>query len=189
MTQRLTIHTLDSAPEASRKPLAQAAGSLGFVPNLLGGLANSPAALAAYLGLAAQFSSSRLSPGEQQAVLLAVSAENGCDYCVAAHSMLAGKLLSVAQIAALRDGSSTGDPRIDALVRYTRHVVSNRGWIDDAELAAFEAAGFRREHALDVLVGVAQKILSNYGNHLIGTPLDAAFAGTRWQAPRVDAAA
>jgi uncharacterized peroxidase-related enzyme len=180
MTYQLAIQTAESAPEGSRETLRQVGQTYGFVPNLLGGLANSPAALHAYLGLAEQFAKSTLSPAEQQVVSLSVSAENRCGYCVAAHSVLARKALTPTQIAALRDGSSLGDSRLDALAAFTRAVVAQRAWLQNGELAAFEQAGFSRSQALDVLVGVTQKTLSNYSNHLIDTPVDAAFEAARW---------
>lgn len=176
----LPIATLDSAPEGSRETLAAVKKSYGFVPNLLGGLAQSPAALHAYLALAEQFGKSGLSAGEQQVVSLTVSRENECGYCMAAHSVLAGKALPAEVIAALRAGQSTGDARLDAVATLARKVVDNRGWLTEGDIADFLAAGFSRANVLDLLVGVSQKTLSNYANHVMGTPLDAVFEGARW---------
>lgn len=181
MSNRLPIHSIDSAPEAARDTLRGVAKAYGFVPNLLAGLANAPAALRAYLGLAEQFSQSSLSAAEQQVVALSVSTFNQCGYCVAAHSVLAARALPPAQIEALRHNASIGDARLDALAAFTRAVVELRGWVGTAELAAFEQAGFTRAQALEVLLGVTQKTLSNYANHLIDTPIDGAFEAARWQ--------
>ena len=176
-----TFHAIETAPAGSRDTLAAVNNKYGFVPNLLAGLANSPVALHSYLALADQFSKTSLSPGEQQAVSLTASTENRCEYCVAAHSVLAATSLTPEQIAALRDGAPTGDSRLDAVATFTRAVVSQRGWISEEQLAAFFGAGFQRAQVLELLVGVAQKTLSNYANHLLDTPLDAAFAGASWQ--------
>lgn len=176
----LPIPSLEQAPEASQATLTAVKGKYGFVPNLLAGLAHAPAALHGYLALADLVAKTSLSPAEQQTVALAVSTENGCGYCVAAHSVLAGQVLSASQIAALRSGEPTGAPRIDALARFARAVVRARGWVEARELAAFLAAGFAREQVLEVLLGVAQKTLSNYANHLLETPLDSAFESARW---------
>jgi hypothetical protein len=43
------------------------------------------------------------------------------------------------------------------------------------------AAGYPREQALGVLIGVAMKTIANFGNHLMRTPLDAQFAAQRWE--------
>ncbi|OGT55907.1 MAG: hypothetical protein A3E01_14865 [Gammaproteobacteria bacterium RIFCSPHIGHO2_12_FULL_63_22] len=180
--------TVETAPVAARETLAAVNKNFGFVPNLLSGLANSPVALHTYLGLAEQFGKTSLSPAEQQAVSISTSTENRCDYCVAAHSVLAGKSLSPSQISALRSGTPTGNSRLDAVATFTRAVVNQRGFISEDQLAAFFGAGFNRAQVLEVLVGISQKTLSNYANHLLGTPLDAAFESARWQ-PAEDRAA
>lgn len=176
----LPIPRLDQAPAASRDTLAAVKAKYGFVPNLLAGLAQAPAALHGYLALADLMTQTSLSAAEQQTVALAVSTENGCGYCVAAHSVLAGQVLGASQIAALRRGEPTGAARIDALASFTRAVVAARGWVDSRELDAFFAAGFAREQVLEIVLGVAQKTLSNYANHLLQTPLDPAFESARW---------
>ena len=71
------------------------------------------------------------------------------------------------------------DPKLDALARFTRQMVEQRGWLDAATVQAFLDAGYSRAHVLDVLVGVTMKTLSNYANHLLHTPVDDAFAAER----------
>lgn len=178
----LPIANIDTAPQGSRSTLGTVKQNYGFVPNLLGGLAQSPAALHAYLALAEQFGKSGLTAGEQQVVSLSVSRQNDCGYCVAAHSVLASKVLPSGAIAALRQGEPTGDARLDAVARLSLKVVENRGWISESDIQDFISAGFTRANVLDLLVGVAQKTLSNYANHVMGTPLDAAFESARWSA-------
>ena len=90
------LHTLDSAPAGSLPILETASKTLGFIPNLYAHLASSPSALQGYKQLGALLEQSGLTPEEQQVVLLTVSAENGCEYCVAAHSFLARNMVKVA---------------------------------------------------------------------------------------------
>lgn len=108
---RFAVHTPETAPEASRFALAGAQSKFGFVPNLIGMLADSPAAVGGYLGIGEQFDRSSFTPAERQVVLLAVSFENGCDYCMAAHTVVAGmsKVPALA-IEALRTGEPLPDP-------------------------------------------------------------------------------
>lgn len=184
----LPILTLDHAPDAVRPTLEAVKARYGFVPNLIGVLANAPAALEAYLSLAGLLGKSSLTPAEQQVVAIAVSRENQCAYCVAAHSKLAGAVLDQASIRALREGEALADAKLDALAALTRAIVASRGWVDEAVLERFHAAGYQPAQVLDVLVGVAMKTLSNYTNHLVDTPLDLAFDDTRWQRPQRAAA-
>jgi alkylhydroperoxidase family enzyme len=76
------------------------------------------------------------------------------------------------------------DQKLNALVAFTRAVVHERGWVAGSqELKDFFAVSYTPQNALEVLLGVAMKTLSNYANHLTDTPLDAAFANEAWQAP------
>lgn len=179
-----TIHSIPSAPAASQPLLEGSLKKYGFVPNLHGGLAESPAALHAYIELTALFDKTVLSPVEQQVVLLAASVENHCTYCVAAHSMIAKHRVKAdaALVDALRNRQPLPDDKLEALATFTRAIVKNRGMVRLA-LDNFMAAGYTRAHVLEVILGIAMKTLSNYTNHIIDTPLDNAFQAEAWDAP------
>lgn len=181
MTSPWTLHSPETAPEAARTPLAQASEKFGRVPNLLAAMAESPALLNGYLAVASAFRGSSLSPLEQHVVLQTVNATNTCHYCTAAHSAVAIGVTRIdpALDAALRELRPLADPRLEALRRFAHAVTERRGWADDDEVDAFLDAGYTRAQLLEVVLGVGQKTISNYVNHLIGTPLDAAFAGFR----------
>jgi alkylhydroperoxidase family enzyme len=87
---------------------------------------------------------------------------------------------------ALRAGKPLPDQRLEALRRFTTAVVAARGWIDEAEVAAFQEAGYDPQQLLGVVLGVGMKTLSNYTNHIAGTELDAPFQHRAWQASEAD---
>ncbi len=184
MTTPFDVHTNESAPEGARELLGAVEQQLGFVPNLMGILAESPAALEAYLTLARLFESSSLSAVERHVVLLTVSFENGCDYCMAAHSGLA-LMEGVPEdvVAALREGTPIADAKLQALGSFTGAVTRRRADLPTSEAEAFLAAGFTQRQLLDVILGVTQKTLSNYVNHLTETPLDGTFNTQKWTPP------
>ncbi|MFQ5509767.1 MAG: carboxymuconolactone decarboxylase family protein [Leptospirillia bacterium] len=178
-----TFHTVDSAPEATRPVLEAVEKRFGFVPNLAAGLANAPAALEGYLAVAGAFEKSSLTPVEQQVVLLATSVDNGCPYCVAAHSMIARNMVGAPDsvVDAMRCGKAPDDPRLAALANFAHALVRERGHVEgSAEHQAFLDAGYTPAQALEVVVGITQKTLSNYANRLLGTPLDAPFEAEGW---------
>ena len=167
------IHDLDTAPEGARQTLHQVRAKFGFVPNILGIMAESPQALQAYVTLSALFDGTSLSDAERAVVLLTVSGANGCDYCVAAHTAGArATKVSSEVIDAARSGKPIPDAKLEALRRLASAVTETRGWPGDADVQAFLDAGYTRAQVLEVLVGVAMKTLSNYTNHLAETPVD-----------------
>ncbi|WP_435101846.1 carboxymuconolactone decarboxylase family protein [Arhodomonas sp. AD133] len=175
------LHTTDTAPAAARERLEAVQSRMGFIPNLFGQLAESPAALEAYQALTDILGRTSFSPAEQQIILLSASVENGCEFCVAAHTAGARKANAPETVVdAIRDGDSVPDERLGALATFTQRVVRDRGWVDEATIEDFLAAGFTRENVLEVLVGISLKTLSNYANHITGTPLNEEIAAFRW---------
>jgi uncharacterized peroxidase-related enzyme len=177
------LHTPKTAPEGSRSVLERAEKNFTFVPNLLGILAASPAALQAYSNLTSALQhSTDFSSAEQQVLFLAISHENKCGYCMAAHSTIASNgVLTNGQIAAMREGTPLDNAKLEALRVFGRTMVAKRGFVDQAGLDAFLAAGYTRRNVLDVIAAVALKTLTNYTNHLADTPVDEAFAPFAWQ--------
>ena len=162
--------------------LAEVEKKFGFVPNLMGVLANSPEALTAYLSLSDLVGKTTFSPEEQQAVLLAVSLENQCEYCVAAHSMVAAKMAKMPEgrLTAIRDGRFTDNTRVNALIGFAREVVRARGFVNEESVNNFYRAGFNSQNLLEVLLCVSMKTLSNYTNHIAHTSLDEPFLDFAW---------
>ncbi|MEO6986099.1 MAG: carboxymuconolactone decarboxylase family protein [Paralcaligenes sp.] len=180
---KFTLQTPDSAPEAARALLQGVQKRMGFVPNLYANLANAPAALESYLHLSAQFEKTSFNPTERQVILLTISVENGCEFCVAAHSMIARKIVKIpdAVVDALRNRATVPDTRLQALSSFARCMVKERGWVTGAPLDAFFEAGFTRQQALEVVLGVTMKTLSNYANHLTETQTNVEFSDEAWQ--------
>jgi uncharacterized peroxidase-related enzyme len=177
MSDKFPLHTRESAPEDSKGVLTAMHNKFGFDANLFAKLATSSKALKAYTGINEIFARSSFSPLEQQVVLLTVSNYNGCDYCVAAHTT--GSLmqnLSEEAIRAAGSGTVIADKKLEALRQFTRKMVDQRGYMKEGELDSFLAAGYTSENALEVVVGIAMKTLSNYANHIMDTPIDEAFA-------------
>ncbi len=175
------IHTVETAPAPAKDILAAAQKNYGFLPNLLGVMAEAPAMVKAYTTLSRIFDETSFSATERQTVLLTVSYENGCEYCVSAHSVIAGMQKVPDEVVnAIRDGKPIADKKLEALRRFTATVVNSRGWPADGDVKAFLDAGYDRAQVLEVLVGVGVKTLSNYTNHIAETPLDQAFGKAAW---------
>lgn len=179
-----TQHEIASAPEGSKAILQGVQDAWHFVPNLHKTLAESPQALEAYAATWALFEKTAFSPVERNIVYLAVIFENECRYCMAGHSGLS-KMAGVkpAHIEAIRNGTPIDDQKLEALRLFAQKVVAQRGRVSDADTQAFISAGYSTRAILDVILGAAVKLISNYTNHFADTPLDAFMAGNEWTPP------
>lgn len=186
----LPVHTLETAPEASKPFIEGAQKAFGFLPNLTAMFASSPAMIEAYGVLAGHFEKTNLTPTERQIVLMTTSRLNGCEYCVAAHSTVSQMQKVPADvIEALRDGTQIADLKLQALHVFTARIHEARGHLDQSDVDAFLAAGYTQANILDVILGGGLKTLSNYTNHIAQTPVDAPFQANAWKAPAAKIAA
>lgn len=181
---KFEFHTIESAPEAVKPDLEAAQKAYGTVPNLYRGFATNPATLKIYLGFNELLQQhGTLSPVEQQVVYITASAENGCTYCVGAHSVLADMAKIPEQtLTELREQTALSDSKLNALRNLTLSVMEHRGWVPEKDLSDFEQAGYNESNVLEVITIIAQKTISNYFNHMAQTPLDDMFAGRAWEA-------
>lgn len=173
----------ETADPRAREVLDKALKQVGFIPNMYANMVNAPAVLDTYLLGYRQFrEESGFSPPEQEVVFLAISFENGCSYCMGAHSFLADAKSRVpaAVTNAIREGTAVPDARLAALTRFTRLMVAKRGLPGKADVAAFLAAGFTERQILYIVLAISVKTLSNYSNHLFHTQLDERFASRAW---------
>lgn len=175
-----TLYTPDNAPGKAGELLDGVQKKMGFLPNLYGKLAESDVTLEAYLTLSSLVAKTSFSPPEQQLILLVASVENGCTYCVAAHSSAARMVkLDKPVIEAVRTGQPVDDARLEALRRFTEALVNQRGHAKD-DMEAFLSAGFTRQNVMEVVLCVSMKTLSNYANFLIDVPLDGVLERMAW---------
>jgi uncharacterized peroxidase-related enzyme len=176
-----TIHTVDTAPEGSKAMLEGAKKKMGMVPNLFGVLAESPSTLQAYQQLHQAFLDTSFNPEELTVVWQTINVEHECGYCVPAHTGIAHSMkVDPALTEALRNKEAMPNAKLQALQDATLSIVRNRGNISEAELVAFYAAGYGQQQVLEIILGLSQKVISNYTNHVAKTPVDDAFKKFTW---------
>ncbi len=182
MTSSFKIHTVESAPEKSRDILKSLQAKLGFLPNVLGEMAESPALLKGYWELSQAAQAGQFSPVEREIVQLTVSWLNDCGYCVAAHTTLGEKAgVSREVLDAIRNDRPIKDGKLEALRVFTRNVMRRMGRPEESDLNAFYAAGYKPVHVMEVVLGISAKIMTNYVNLIARTPLDKAFEPARFE--------
>ncbi len=174
---------IEKAEPLARATLETAQQKLGMIPNMYAYMANAPGLLEAYrFGYELFRQGSGFTPVEQEVIFLSISYENGCEYCMAAHSFLADVQSKVPAgvTEALRKGTHIPDARLQALSRFTRLLVQRRGRPSQADLVLFRAAGYKDAQVLQIILAIGVKTLSNYTNHICATPVDNAFIKRAW---------
>lgn len=183
----LKLHNIETAPEASKPLLAKSQKAFGMIPDLHGVLAGAPETLEAYQILHELFVNSSFNEEELTVVWQSINVEHACHYCVPAHTGIA-KMMKVDNkiTEALRNETALENPKLEALRTMTLTIVRNRGNVTQEDLEIFYAAGYEQRQVLEIILGLSQKVISNYTNHIANTPVDAAFKSFVWKNENVD---
>jgi alkylhydroperoxidase family enzyme len=175
------IHTIESAPTESKAILEGAKKQNGFVPGLYGVLAESPNTLKAYTQLHGLFADSSFNAEELTVVWQTINVEHECHYCVPAHTGIAHSMkVDPVLTEALRNSEAMPTEKLQALHDFTLSMVRNRGNASDEEMKAFFDAGYTQQQVLEIILGLSQKVISNYVNHVAKTPVDPMFEAFAW---------
>ncbi len=171
---RLFTQPASAATGAAAQLFAAIQGAIGKVPNAYLALGNnSPVALEAALNLDGALKKSSLSAKDVEVIKLAVSETAGCDYCIAAHTMIGGMAgLSADAMRAARAGTSSGDMRADALSTLVHTLVTSKGTVPAAAITAVKAAGVSDAQLADITLAIAAITLTNLFNRINDTTLD-----------------
>jgi len=132
--------------------------------------ANSEPALLAYLQMEASLKAGGLSDLEIEAIKLAVSQINQCEYCLAIHTMKSKKLgIDAARQLAVRRGKPTSDQRLDTLLEVARSFFEQRGPLPDVLIERARLIGISDGELVDVAMIVSTIFFTNITNHINNT--------------------
>ena len=171
---RLSIPALDTATGETADVYAQIRRAVGSVPNTYAAIgAHAPAALKSILAADGVLAAGTLDKKDLETVKLLLSSVVGCDYCVAAHSML-GKMAGLSQdvLRQIREGAPTGDARRDALIRFVTLLTETSGTIGEEEVVAIKAAGFTDRQLVEISLAIAVTTFTNVFNRINDTDVD-----------------
>lgn len=172
MANRIKLLSQDEASQHSQELLSQVQKKFGSIPNVFKMMANSSAVLQSYLNFSGALSHGKLDPRIQERIALFISQETGCEYCLAAHSVIGkGAGLSENEIIMARQGCSE-DQRADAALAFAMAVFDNAGRVEEAELQNIREAGFSDEEILEIVATVSLTLLTNSLNNLAETQVD-----------------
>lgn len=145
--------------------------SFGQVPNLYATFALNETALPDYLAL--QNRKSTLSGKEKEIVNLVVSQVNECAYCLPAHTVISKMHgFTDEQILEIRRANISFDDKYDALAKFVKETTVNRGRPSANASDALFAEGYTQANAIDVIMMIGDKIISNYLHNFTQVPVD-----------------
>ena len=179
--EQFPVYTIDTAPAASKPALQDLHAAFGMIPNIAGAMATSPVLINSLVGLFGRVHCGSFTEAQIQTLLLTNAVTNSCAWAVAFHTALALKQgLSPADVDAIRAGRSPNDSTLGALSTLARTLIEKRGRIADQDREAFLAAGFGKDHLLEVIAVVAASTITNYTGNVTNTPLEAPLQAHVW---------
>lgn len=171
-TQRIPSLDPFQAGDKAGELLSATKAKFGKHLNFFTVLANSPETLSTYLHFSDELALTSLSPKLREQIILAISEQNGCDYCLAAHTLKARSLsLSDAELQANRAGSSA-DEKTAAAIEFARAFRDTFGRVPDERLQTLRNAGYSDQQVLEIALTALNAIFSNALNNLAGTEVD-----------------
>src|SRR5690606_41693897 len=112
-----------------------------FVPSMSRAVANPPAALDSMWGSFRALGTGRIGAKLGEQIAVAIADRNGCNYCLAAHTLLGQKAgASAAEMAEAQAGRSA-DPRTAAALSFALKIIENRAGVTVSDVQALRAAG------------------------------------------------
>jgi uncharacterized peroxidase-related enzyme len=152
---RFGVPDLDDMPEDVRAVCEESRAKLGFVPNVFLAYAKRPEhfrAFMAYHDLLMK-GPSGLSRAEREAIVVAVSAENACLYCVTAHGAalrILGKDPVVADQIATNWRTADLAPRLRTILEFASRVNEPGFAAAPEQIAGLRAAGLSENDVWDI---------------------------------------
>jgi alkylhydroperoxidase family enzyme len=154
-----------------------------MIPNLIGAMATSPVLINSLVGLFGNVHGGSFTEAQVQTVLLTDAVTNASSWAVAFHSTLALKEgIDPADVQAIREGRLPKDGKLAALSALAKTMIEKRGRLDDADVDRFLAAGFGKDHLLEVIAAVAASTITNYTSNITKPPVEAPFQAHAWSA-------
>ncbi|PJE38049.1 carboxymuconolactone decarboxylase [Pseudooceanicola lipolyticus] len=171
-----------NAPAEAVPLIEKSKAAFGRLPGLHAVMAGAPALLDGYQVLHRLFAEeTSFDADEKTVVWQTINVAHECHYCVPAHTGIAKAMKVSDEISnALRDETPLPSAKLEALRSFTLAMLESRGRPSEAQMQAFLDAGYNQRHVLEIILGLAQKVMSNYTNHIAETPVDEGMKKFAW---------
>lgn len=169
---RIATNDPQSSTGKAKTLLDAVQSKMKMVPNLMRILASSPEALEGYLNFNESLSHGLLSGRLRELISVVVADANGCQYCLSAHTAI-GKMAGLKEEDILAGRSlNSGDPKMDAALRFSRELVLRRGQVGGTEVEALRNTGYSDGEIAEIITNVGLNTFTNYFNNAVQTEID-----------------
>ena len=170
-----TLYNMETAKEEVKPMFERSLKAFSMIPNLHAVMAEAPQLLDSYQHIHDSFQKTSFNAEELTVVWQTINIFHQCHYCVPAHALIES-MMNVSGITdALKKGEKLADPKLEVLRETTVALTENRGNLTAEEKQKFYDAGYANQQLLEIVLGIAQKVMSNFTNSLADTPIDAPF--------------
>jgi alkylhydroperoxidase family enzyme len=174
---RIPVHTIETAPTASRPvldALLNGPGGLGRILNLQGQMAHAPVVLTAYAAIRAAIAEhANLDFATRSAIQLTASAVGASEYSLAINTMLTRRAgLTDDDIAAIRAGGYPADAKLAALLAVVREAASQAGRVADPTWSNALETGWSDTELAEAFICIALTSFVDQFVAYAGTELD-----------------
>lgn len=172
---KFIVPTKEEVSAENKMIFEQLKNAVGFVPNIYALMAHSKTALGTYLKF--ENAENSFSKKEIELVKLVVSQQNGCQYCLSAHTVF-GKMngLNEDQMLEIRTGAASFDAKLNALAILTKEITAKKGKVSDGALQLFFDEGYTKGMLIELVQLVAVMLVTNYLHNITQIPIDFALA-------------
>ena len=169
---RLTPVDQASATGPTKEVLDQIQKKMGRVPNVFALMANSPAAVKAYLSMNEALAGGALDTLMRERIAIVAAETHACEYCLSAHVAIAKDAgMSEDELFKARQAQSS-DPKADVGLTFVRNIILRRAEIQDADIKDLHAAGYTDGEIAELVANTALSVFTNYFNLIAKTEND-----------------
>lgn len=148
------------------------AKKMGKVFNIFLNMGNSAATLKGFLSLSEAANQTSIPPKLREEISLVVGQTNHCQYCLSAHTTLARELgINDQDILKARHGESQ-DSKHQAILKFAKTVVENRGHVSNQDIASLKAAGVTDTELVEIILLININMFTNYFNLITDPKVD-----------------
>lgn len=168
---RINAVNHENADGKAKELLDAVKAKIGFAPNMMKTMAQSPTVLEAYLNFNETLGTTLNAELREQIAVLTAQ-KNGCGYCLSAHTAIGKSVgLSDEAVSAARQANSA-DTKTDAALKFAKTILEKHGAVSDADLETVKNVGFTEGEIAEITANVALNIFTNYFNEIAQTEID-----------------